>query len=133
MATRLYYQQINWKTKRNEITFIGAYLSNGRGKKFQVDGLKRIVAKNEELYLCKIQVKMGRHVEDTFKFLVLDEEMKSHREEKDIQLVGRNKDGYFCLDKEFAEGMKKVNSMEKIDKISLSDMRNEREANNKGS
>lgn len=122
MKTKFYYQNIIWNSKRNEINFIGAYLGNGRGKRFEVKGLKRNVMNNESLYLCKIQEKLGNHAEETFKLLVLNDFYKKNFKQEDVQLIGKAKNNRFYLDKEFADGMRKVNRMDKIDKVKLGDM-----------
>lgn len=120
MKTKFFYQIISWKPQINEINFVGAYLGNNRGKKFQVDGLKKTIMNNEELYLCKIESRTGNHSEESFKLLVLNEDTKKNFKEEDIQLVGKNKKGKFLFEKNFLEGIKQVNQMDKIEKISLS-------------
>lgn len=120
MSTKFCYQEIRWSAKRREIYFVGGYLTGGRGRRFQVDGLKRVVQKNECLYLCKIKYKVGNQLDDTFKIFVLHDGDLGNWANEDIQLIGKNINGHFLFDKDFFEGMKKINRMDKIPKISLS-------------
>lgn len=126
MAMKFYYTEIKWSKARNEVTFVGAYLGKGRGKRFAVDGLKRVLMPNQKLYLCKILKKLQNgHEDNYYKMFVLDEHTLSNFEEDNRQLVGTNKNGSFMLDSEFMDGLKKITSMERIDKVSLGDFKRE--------
>jgi len=109
MSVKFCYNIIHWDKQRLEITFEGAYLASG-GKKFEVSGLKRVVYKGEKLYLCKIKINIGRHIDETFKLFVLDDERASQMGQDNIQLIGENDKGVFIFDKEFVKGMSKVDS-----------------------
>lgn len=117
-----YCSNIYWDAKKNEINFQNGFLSNGRGKRFQVDNLKRIIPRGQSLYLCKVKVKTGNHEDITFKFFGLDESDMKNFSKDDIQKVGTNNSGKFVFDKEFEESIRKNTKMDKIEKISLSGM-----------
>jgi hypothetical protein len=124
--TKFYYDHLYWNTSRNEINFVGAFLGNGRGKRWQLEGTKRNVPNNRCLYLCKIQVMVGKHKDFTFKLLVIEDSDLKNWNKDDIQIVGKNLRGHFLLDADFASSMVKNSRMEKVDKIKLSDMEYEK-------
>lgn len=119
MSTKFFYQSVRWDSLKQEIHFVGAYLGGNRGRRFQVDGLKRIVAAGEKLYLCKIPCKVGKHMDETFKMFVLDDERIDGIGKENVQLVGQNVRGQFLLAKEFGEGMKRITRMNRVAKIDL--------------
>lgn len=130
MKTKFFYQDIKWNPKKSEINFVGAFLGAGRGRRFHISGTKLSVFKGESAYLCKVITKSGNHEEETFKILCIFKRDLSNFSKDDIQLIGTNVNGNFMFDKDFYEGMKKVTSMDKIEKVSLS---NEARSDNKGS
>ena len=115
----------------NEITFIGGFLSNGHGRNYQVDGLKRTVMPNERLYLCRIWETVGNQKLDVFKFFVLNVDTLKNFKQDDVQLVGMNIHGKFCFESKFAEGLTKETRMDHIPKIDLTGGANDRQADNK--
>lgn len=120
MSVLFKFQSIRWNSSKSEIKFEGCFLSNKKGKRFQVDGVKRIVAKGESLYLCKIKRNLGKHIDEVFKFLVLDDETIKGYDISERQLVGKNVNGQFMFDSDFYQGMRKVNQMSHTEKIDLS-------------
>jgi hypothetical protein len=125
--TTFCYSEIRWKN--NEIYFLDAHLKGGRGKKFQVDGVKRVVSNKQKLYLCRIWVNVGPHKVDTFKIFVLDDEALKNFKPEDVQLMGQNIDGRFVFDKSFQDGMKRVTTHSQ--KIDLSGKTNDERTDNK--
>jgi hypothetical protein len=128
MKLKFYYQTIKWM--HSEITFVGGYLSNGHGRNYQVDGLKRSVMLNERLFLCRIWETVGNQKLDVFKFFVLDEETLKNFKQEDVQLVGMNIHGKFCFESKFAEGLVKETRMDSIPKMDLTGKFDGRETNN---
>jgi hypothetical protein len=128
MQLKLYYREIRWN--RNELTIVGAFLSNGR-KNFQVDGLKRVIMPKEKLYLCRVWETTGNHRMDTFKFFVLDNITIKNFKMEDIQLVGMNIGGRFCFDSKFGESMTKDLRADSVPKIDLGERVNVGETDRK--
>jgi hypothetical protein len=131
MKLKFFYRDIKWMN--NEITFNGGFLSNGHGRNFQVDGLKRVVMPNERLYLCRIWETIGNQQMDVFKFFVLDETTLKNFKQEDVQLVGMNINGKFCFESKFSEGLVRETKMDNIPKIDLTEKFNDRQTNNKSS
>jgi len=121
MGLKFFYEQIIWERSKSQLTLIGGCLAK-RGRRFQVDGLKKVIFRGQKLYLCKVQVKTknNKH-EELFKLLVLRE---GHEyPESDIQLVGQNINGSFVFDQDFLDSMFK--NKQSLNKIKLSDLRDD--------
>lgn len=125
---KLFYDRIIWDSPRCQLTFVNPFLSAGKGKRYEVNGTKQTVYPKQKLYLCKIKVNVGRHEVETFKFYVLDEITLDNFPKENVQLVGTNKAGKFMFDAEFAEGLVKNVQMSKVDKIKLSEFRDDAKA-----
>ena len=118
MGLKFFYEQIIWERSKWQLTIVGGYLAK-RGRKFQVDGLKKVILKGQKLYLCKLKLKIKGTYDEVFKLLVLRE---GHGYlENDIQFLGQNKNGTFVFDKMFLESMFK--NKQYTDKVKLSDLK----------
>ena len=134
MATYFFYDAIKWDNRKNEINFVRPFLSNGKGKRYQVDRVKNVVTRGQILYLCKVNALVGHQKTEVFKLYVLDDYNIGNFDKESIQIVGKNVGGRFLFEKEFADAMKKNVKAEMVDRVKLSDMRssNEQSKNSKG-